>query len=642
MDLMDLTKVESDLLKADGFFSFCNILKIICDVDDFRNWLKEEQGLEDDEHIFSGYLFFLNTCFRCFLDKILTENPFDLEEDYTLFRAKFVGVEIYNVPNTCEKIIFTKNVYKLAQNVIKSSEWDKAKLSIVEMNQLFNIISDIFKKDVASTTKLEKDEALNSTSIFNAYIYLNDLQRAIPLGYLTNPLLDTNLDRNHFKKNYLGYAYSLQYLWYKLLNTEDYERASLGTMYDSRNIYAKHKSNQNIIFENNAIDSPKDDWIALDTFFSIIKKEIIEPLEKKIENRLSFDPLLRIHKIDKEKLRRFLVKYKLADPPYFKKENKEALFQKLDYYFYWNQIDVLDNEQHVVFNGVPAFTSILLGHAKKREYYGSDKVCILRIKHPTKGKVGFDYSYGILTQAYSNTGISDYSGWLIFYSCATDYSGFGGSLHVEAETSIEKLLDDNSINVREIIVDKSLFRSYLESKEPPRNRNELNYTESDYNHNKFIVSEIRSQEGRFLGNVKGKLFEYIFYNWLVENQNIKPISLISDVVINNEQIDTYLETENEIHVFECKVAIHGNKLDHTITQINNKRDLFEELDKNITTWVVVFFEINDEYKERFRKEGINVCSNFKKKIEYWRKLDNPLNRDSRKIIKQVFDFQIQV
>lgn len=110
---MEATEGKSDLLKCDGIYSFYNILKIILDVDDLREWLKEKQGLSSDEHIFSGYVFLLDVCFRCFLDEILSENSFDLDEDYILYRAKFVGIEINNVPNTCEKIIFVKNIWKL-------------------------------------------------------------------------------------------------------------------------------------------------------------------------------------------------------------------------------------------------------------------------------------------------------------------------------------------------------------------------------------------------------------------------------------------------------------------------------------------------------------------------------------------------
>jgi hypothetical protein len=247
-----------------------------------------------------------------------------------------------------------------------------------------------------------------------------------------------------------------------------------------------------------------------------------------------------------------------------------------------------------------------------------------------------------LIQAFSSTGFADYSGWLIFFSCATDYSGFGGSLHGEAEMFIEKLLNNKSINIKEIIIDKSLFREYLKHKKRPHDLDRSSYTESDFIHNKFIVSEIKSQENRFLGDAKGKLFEYIYYNWLAENKSIKPVFLLSDIKINKEQVDVYLETENKIHLFECKVAIHGTNMDKIIQQVKRKEAAFEKSNKKINVWIVVYWEISDENKKIFSKEGINVCSNFKKKIDQWRKLDYPLNRDSRKIIKNIFDFEIRL
>lgn len=510
------------------------------------------------------------------------------------------------------------------------------------MNRLFDLISNIFENEVVSAIDLDKDEALSAMSIFNTYIYLNNLKRSIPIGYLTNTLFETKLDNNHFEDNYSGYTYSLQYLWSKLLKDEDYEKTSLNDMCRAHKMYSHESFNQDSIFSNTEIYPYEDNWIALDAFFGIIKKEIVEPLETKINQKLGIKSLLKINKIHKDELMDFLQKYKLKDPSYMQNDDLNSVFQKLDHYFFWHCIDTLDNEQNIVFNGIPAFTSILIGHAIKRDYYKSDKVFVLRIKHPIKGTAGYDYSYGILIQAFSDTGIADYSGWLIFFSCATDYSGFGGSLHIEAEAVIGRYVDSKSINIKEIIIDKSLFREYLEHKKRPQDLSTNTYTKSDFTHNKFIVSEIKSQEGRFLGDAKGKLFEYIYYNWLAENAGIDYVSLLSDVVINKEQIDVYLETKNKIHIFECKVTIHGTNMDKIIKQIKRKEAALKESNKNIDVWIVVYREISDENKRIFRKKGIKICSNFNKKIDQWRKLEYPLNKDSRKTIKTIFDFEIRV
>ncbi len=639
---MDSLPKESYLMECDDFFSFYNILKIITDIQDFRCWLKEEQELENDESILSGYLFFVETCSRCFLDTILTENPFQLNEDYVLYRAKFVGVEIQNIPNTCEKIVLIKNIWNVFSEILKSSEWSEVTSSSSKLTDLFDIISTIYQKEVISAGEIEKDSALNLKSAINAHIYLNDLQRHLPLGYLANPLFETKLDKNHFEKNYMGYAYSLQYLWYRLLPNEDYEKAKLYNISNAHKIYSVDKDNQDFMFQSDRVNPFKNNWIALDRFFGIIHKEIIGPLEAKINSGSSFKSLLKINDIDKSYLNYFLRNNKLGNPAYLHKEDQASVFQKLDYYFYWYHIDVLDDEQYAVFNGIPAFTSILLGHAKKKEYYDSEKVCVVRIKHPACDTIGFDYSYAILIEAFSNTGLADYSGWLIFYSCATDYSGFGGSLHDQAEVFIEQLLEEKYIRLREIIIDKILFREYLESKKRPSNLDTAKYAESNYNTSKYIISDIRSQENNFLGDVKGKFFEYMFYNWLSERQKIKPILLISDIIRNKEQIDVYLETEKDVHVFECKVSIHRDKLNKVIKQIKKKKDCLAISNKCINVWIVVFEEISDESKKVFREQGINVCSNFKKKIEYWRKIDNTLNRDSRKIIKQIFEFETHI
>jgi len=124
---------------------------------------------------------------------------------------------------------------------------------------------------------------------------------------------------------------------------------------------------------------------------------------------------------------------------------------------YWMQ-------KNAIFNGVPAFVSTLIGSVElSRTFQSEEKVLVLRFKHP-EWDSEYRYSYGILIPSFGSTGITDYSGWLVFFDCATDFSGFGGSLHQDAETFIGRYLERGEIEVKEEVADIEMFKRYLAEK----------------------------------------------------------------------------------------------------------------------------------------------------------------------------------
>jgi DNA-directed RNA polymerase subunit RPC12/RpoP len=113
---------------------------------------------------------------------------------------------------------------------------------------------------------------------------------------------------------------------------------------------------------------------------------------------------------------------------YLTKNDDKSLKKQLSMAMLWYDVNVLDTPL-TVFNGVPAFTSTLLGSIELAKGFQDDEpVKAIIFKHPAGMENYFDYSFGIFIQAYTSMGLSDYSGWLVFFDCATDYSGFGGSL----------------------------------------------------------------------------------------------------------------------------------------------------------------------------------------------------------------------
>jgi energy-converting hydrogenase A subunit M len=488
------------------FFAFTDIIKIVSKTPDFRNWLKEYHKIKDDKDIFEGHKFFLLTSLKCLIDSIVKDKLSKLKEDYTFFRADFIGIPLEDIPNTCEKTIVLKNIWNLSKEILKCKNWNELERGLKNLEELFEVFDKIYV-NATPTKEINKKESLRLIAMGYTFLLLNDMRHGYPFGYLFPPIIkrDMPMSAEYLKKSFKGYVYSLQYLWLNLLGPTKFEKSCLNELHKAPKVYSKEVEDDTSVElegsfpplsfltkEENLPDAIKKafvedlkirppskedlkelnkkkerqlqikDWFALDKFYRRVQDEIITPLEKKLKIDLTGYPLLAIKKIDKSVFGDLLSKENLAEPEYLNKEDKESLKKQLDYHLLWYAVDVLDAQQSTVFNGIPAFISTLVGYVYlKKLYKNKERVEVRVFKHPAPRDKGHYYSYAILVESHSSLGISDYSGWLIFLDCATDFSGFGGPFYAQAQSVLKKLKKERSIEVREISIDKNLFKDYL-------------------------------------------------------------------------------------------------------------------------------------------------------------------------------------
>ena len=659
----DVKVDETPEKDIDQIFSFINILKTSLNVGKFRKWLKEYHKIDDNSQIFGGYKFFIDVCVRGFINLIIYGTSLDLEEDFTFFRARFVGVELDDIPNTCEKTIFIKNVWNLTKTIRKANGWEEITEAVKDADKLFFVFDVIFERAISSTRELNKKDALKISTIFNTHIFLNDTNRGVPHVYLLTPILKSSASEEYLEKVYVGYVYTLQYLWFVLLEKENFEKSSLKDLHKAHEIYSKeakeqiesqagipvseeeikkefvterkekiraHKGEIELVKELSDEDIKKleaekerlsklKNWFALDMFFGKISEEIIEPLKSRVGTISVFNPLLKSSdKINKSLISEFLRRDELKNPEYLEATNdKKLIKKKLDYLFLWYVVNVLDTQKLTIFNGVPAFISTLIGDVELSRILGDgEKVFVLRFKHPVTGVPGCDYSYGILNQAFGSFGFTDYSGWLIFFDCATDYSGFGESLHGQAEVFIEKFLEKGKIELKEDIVDKENFKEYLAEKSTASVFGEIKHMTPDGVYTELSISEIQRKVEDFTGNAKGKFFEYLFFNWLAEEKHDIFKNIRCDYYLNKEQIDVLAEAEDKVYIFECKVNLHIEEIDKIKEQIENKVKAANQKfsKKRMIPCLVVFSQIQNVHREKFEDAGIHVLAPLEKKI----------------------------
>jgi hypothetical protein len=630
----------NDDLSADRILSFVNILKIVSKTDDFREWVNTYHHIENYDDIFIGYKFFMSVCIRGIINSVIYEDSLGLDEDFTFFRARFVGVELEDIPNTCEKTVFIKSIWPISRQIKKTKNWEELHKTTESINELIFLFDKFFEENISETESLDKFECLKIVTIIYTHIFLNDTSEGIPHIYRLIPTLKTDVKEQYMNKAYSGYVYALQYLWFVLLGEQRFKETSLKELHEAHILYSEDVAegfklpfelselesvvqNQDIIDEDNLHFKTLKKWFALDRFFGKINEEIASPIRGELKTDIVFNPLLNVKSnYDKRTFESLLQKEKVSEPEYLIGSVKGKLLDKLlDYRFLWYNVDILDSQELTLFNGLPSFISILMGTVESSRIFSQgDVVSVLRFKHPIEGTKEYDYSYAILVHVFSGMGISDHSGWLVFYDCASD-SGSSELLLHRAEYLINSFVEDSKIDIATEFIDKEQFKEYLAKRTIFPDNDKLN------------ISEIEKKVIDFTGEAKGKLFEYAFCNWLFIHNPCNAENIKFDVQKNNEQIDAYEILENSINLFECKVQVHLDGLENIIDQIERKIKSLRDLEKEINAYLIVYFEISPGIKNKLQKADIHVRDNFK--VD----LFDRLNGESKKKLSSVFEYQ---
>lgn len=551
---MDGSEVEYFYSDLDPLYSFINILKITSNIDEFRLWLKEYHEIKNHEEIFYGYQFFIDVIICRIIDLLETNHSFKIESDYTLYRATFVGININNIPTTCEKTKFLKNIWNFYRTIRNCHNWKELGTQIeTKNNVVIPIFDQIFSESIYSNSEIPKETVLLGKTLIFTNIYLNDTQKGYPFSY-PGTILDSFLNEKNKNKVFMGYVFTLQFLWYKLLGKNEFKKCPVSELNTVIKFQEDKKSIQksNLFFPkySSASNNLRNEWHELDNFFTKIRDEVIKiKVPPSIENsRLllsgefknsCLEPLMKLSKID--------------EPDYLiKQKSFESFVKMLDAFFFWHEMDLLDTNKIHVFNGAFAFISLLLGEVERYRLSNlNDIIWIARIKHPVSKKYN-DISYGILLQ--SGGFISDTSGWIIFLNCGDDCSGNSKHICLQVEEFIKKFEEDNKIKVKEISIDSEVFVRYLREKNIPSLIQHIKFVTNELIENTELTYESPDPESLILHNL----------------QNIKDDN-IADISTQIEKILFFLK-------FFVPDEPKYNSINKKLDQIAETKDIAEKLE----------------------------------------------------------------
>ncbi|XHH08987.1 MAG: hypothetical protein ACFCUE_15695 [Candidatus Bathyarchaeia archaeon] len=551
-----LSDLEGNDLSA--IFAINHIFKIV-DYKEFGSYLIKNK-IKMTEDIFEGYLFFLKTISRGMLENISRSSTLNIESNMTFGRAINRGVSLEKITNNCQKVIFIKNLYKLFQLVWKSTNVKTLETNFESIRSLvIKGIDEISTKHVKLTSKYATfglDKVIRRLSINYTLIFLNDTRRGRnPLGYFFSLSPKNSLEKQYALKVFNGYKTTLCFLWEKLLNEE--------------NVQAQcNKLIKEITYTKN--------WYELDGTFETSRR-IVAEIEKEFDLTFGFEKYFNITKP---------INVDIWEKSLFDKvpEPMLSIEEKLQQEILWYPVQAMTG---MIFNGVAAFSRLLIGDVRlKRAFDNPDKTIIARFVHPVECPTGenqHDYSYAILVDAFGS--IADYSGWLIFYDCCGDYSGFSGSEHQFAESIIKKLLPN--IQVIDLTISKKDLLNYLQLYSS-------NVTDDfDTTSIKIPVNgEIKKQK-KILKSVsataiiahqhtviqafKGFLLELLAYYYLAENSIIR-WRYKNQKLLGDDEIDVIARDKNKnLFLISCMSSYEGikiQKLDEQSRLMIAKKNLF--------------------------------------------------------------------
>ena len=621
-------------------FGTINCIKLISEADEFNYWLKTEHHMKEDqiEKVYEGYLYAFETLTRMLMDRIISETSFKIKEDYFLYRASHAGINIDNIPNTCEKTKILKKINVELLKIKKSKDFNEfqkqynyfKKSIIVPFEELFTTFHQNDNCD------LSLEEALNYCSQYTTYIFLNDTQRMVPHGFYVS-ILDNKLDNKNKNSNKIfnGYKYSIQFLWTRLLGNE-YDKTSLKLIHTTK-FWATESDLFSVYFEKNKNLLKHEE--TFDSYFGKIREEVIlNEKNRKFDIQNTF--FLMKENIDNTKIIKKLISNSIP-------VKELSIDEEIDQFLYWhNKVELLTSSKFDIFNGVAAFINSLVGAVELKKQFGiKETVIVRRFIHPNEAihGGGNDYSYGLLIEAASN--IADYSGWLIFFDCCTDYSGFGESEHNIAEMIIKEYEENERIEVKEKRIEKDELYRILFKSITVRYEEDVESMERYHSlacHHQDITRENKELKTK-LNYAKGTLNELLAY-YLEVSENIildKNYKNVGDKIneldinldlknkirmifedniqqnkkriewgerIKNGECDVWIETESKIKIIECKADLNTRNIERDVEKYRNReKNIIENQKKEVET-LFYYFE---------KPERLEVLSRLKEmKINY--------------------------
>jgi hypothetical protein len=459
------------------------------------------------------------------------------------------------LPSTCDRTIFLKNIYSQYKPITRGKSANDIQNKV---NTFFSNVGCHFELFFEKNYELSKqqnisfEESISLNRIECLYTLFTQIKSSCePVAYNGGLLKEFYVNKKKLEQCFDGYKYTLQYLWFKTVDNRVFEKTSLKNLHlsDSWNNYKYIKDITNkhpfpMLSEDTLV---LEEQTNLDSYFFRIKEEIILPLEeKKRINILTVSKLFQQKEqtsVDKS-FGTLLSKGNLKDPYDNLTDN-----EKLDIAFYWYPLEVF--EPGKLHNGIAAFITTLVGTVELNNSGDDnefDKIIVRKFIHPLKEGENV-YSFGVLIDTKAASGHFT-SGWLIYFDCCGDYSGFSSTQYNRAQSICMEYKKNGSIEFKEVEVEKHTFAKYIAE-------HIISYPELKRVIEKEIEENIEKESAKyeeirksFYDTIKKVVLEQLVYYAYTRAPSTKSVEW--SIGKNVKEVDILVEYDNSKKCIECK------------------------------------------------------------------------------------------
>ncbi len=630
---------------ASDIVASIEILTVVGGIPKLREWLVKQKGISRSEHDLRGILFFMEVGLNSLAYAIGSDSTLGLSETHALARARFRGIDIDELPNDCEKAILLKRIRLVARRIRKCKTWTEIGVAVRGLDRLTSVIRNAIQKSMVPGYGLHQRDAVKLAIKKHLLLYYQNTEKGIPVVCLLSGFQEARKTDWFLADVFRTYVLCLEYVWTTFpfskvthSRTKDIERkihvfepAVLEHLERWKPFFSEPPSSSRATPKRNW--SSKEEkglisWMALDLWSKKLYRSEIAPVEKDLGNMFRNEPIISLDRVNEKALKALFATRGIPDPSYLKEAKWEARRRLLDYHFLWYEMDVLDKGDVRIFNGVPAFISLVLGACHLRRSVGGENPIVVRVfKHPvTKFEKGHEYSYALLMEVSGM--LSDFSGWLVFVDCAGEYSGVPEFECQMARTWLRRLEQEGEIELKEVAVQLTDFKRYIQENGRVLIETKRGLTIMD---SRKIIEEMRG----VISLSRGKLFEYVVYKWLASSGKYTDLKGPGDFL--REQIDCLGVSDSVIDVFECKVDLHEGRIEEVITQVQAKREAAEKRfpKSRVDVHLVVYLQADAERSLKLHQSRIHVIDNLRQKI-----IDSSINKSDKQQILRIMDYEI--
>ncbi len=439
------TKEWVDSLGIELTFWVLNILDYITNIElqvkFYSYWYEKDEKQLPDNWI-KGYGYFVNIIVFHLIDKLIYHpGLLDLKFDFDLCDLHARGTDLSKLPDKTEIGVLVKNLVYISRKIKRAETYSELKIAfddLVQMNRdLRKIFFSCYEASYRKTKqKIKLEEALMRKSLSSLLCLMNDKKH---ISYASSEIYNCGLLGN-FVINDISYPIFEPYkffdtsCWFYLLGKSEFEK--------NKEIFKKiMKTTCWAKYDKLGFEDFKNLECQFDWYFGQLNDKICRRTEK--EEKIDEIIFKKYRRIPKE------LKRELITPNYELKEKDYELSEIFNY--------LPVKAFHDSPGAANFFDQILLGCCLHSNI-SKDKVVILKLIH--KEEPGNSYSFGILLPSFGSFG-SDYSEWILFIRCATDYSGFGGCSLAIIESCLKVFKD--KIKMKTFEVDEVKLRVFVRS-----------------------------------------------------------------------------------------------------------------------------------------------------------------------------------